>query len=162
MSHENHRYLRTGLSFGLASGAITTLGLIVGLSSGTNNRNVVLAGILTIAIADALSDAVGIHLSVESNQDSTPQQIWISTISTFLSKFIFALSFVVPFVFLILQDALWVSIIWGFTLVIAISVYLARANNEPIWKPVCEHVLITALVVILTNYVGEYIAYLLY
>ncbi|UCE51174.1 MAG: hypothetical protein JSV31_18140 [Desulfobacterales bacterium] len=44
--------LRTGISFGLTSAVITTLGLMVGLHSGTHSKIVVLAGILTIAIAD--------------------------------------------------------------------------------------------------------------
>ena len=45
--------LRTGISFGLTSAVITTLGLMVGLHSGTHSKIVVLAGILTIAVADA-------------------------------------------------------------------------------------------------------------
>ena len=48
-----------GLSFGLTSGIITTLGLMVGLYSGTHSRLAVLGGILTIAIADSFSDALG-------------------------------------------------------------------------------------------------------
>jgi len=55
--------LKTGFSFGLTSGIITTLGLIVGLNSSTRSKLVVLGGILIIAIADAFSDAFGIHVS---------------------------------------------------------------------------------------------------
>ena len=51
----NHS-LRVGLSFGLTSGVITTLGLIVGLASGTESKLAVIGGIITIAVADALSD----------------------------------------------------------------------------------------------------------
>ena len=40
--------LRTGVSFGLTSAVITTLGLMIGLHSGTHSRIVVLSGILTI------------------------------------------------------------------------------------------------------------------
>ena len=57
---------RTGLSFGLTSGIITTLGLIVGLNGSTHSKFAVIGGILTIAIADAFSDALGIHVSQES------------------------------------------------------------------------------------------------
>ena len=58
--------LRIGFSFGLTSGIITTLGLMVGLHAGTHSRLAVIGGILTIAIADAFSDALGIHISEES------------------------------------------------------------------------------------------------
>ena len=54
--------IKIGFSFGLTSGIITTLGLIVGLNSGTRSRLAVVGGVLTIAIADAFSDASGIHL----------------------------------------------------------------------------------------------------
>ena len=54
--------LRTGISFGLTSAVITTLGLMVGLNSGTHSKIAVLAGILTIAIGDAFSDSLGVHV----------------------------------------------------------------------------------------------------
>jgi hypothetical protein len=41
--------LRTGLSFGLTSGIITTLGLMVGLHAFSGSKLVVVGGILTIA-----------------------------------------------------------------------------------------------------------------
>ena len=50
--------LKTGFSFGLTSGVITTLGLMVGLNAGTHSRLAVIGGIVTIAVADALSDAL--------------------------------------------------------------------------------------------------------
>ena len=58
--------IKVGFSFGLTSGIITTLGLMIGLNSSTNSSIVVIGGILTIAIADSLSDAIGIHIAEES------------------------------------------------------------------------------------------------
>ena len=55
---------RTGASFGLTSGVLTTLGLIVGLYAGTHSKLAVMGGIFTIAIADALSDALGRRLVI--------------------------------------------------------------------------------------------------
>jgi len=55
--------VKVGLSFGLTSGVVTAVGLMVGLHSGTHSRLAVIGGILTIAVADAFSDALGIHLS---------------------------------------------------------------------------------------------------
>ena len=68
--------LRTGISFGLTSAVITTLGLMVGLHSGTHSRIVVLAGILTIGVADAFSDALGIHISEEAENIHSAKEIW--------------------------------------------------------------------------------------
>jgi len=58
---------RTGLFFGATSGVITTLGLITGLNAGTRSITAVLGGILVIAVADSMSDALGIHLAEEAD-----------------------------------------------------------------------------------------------
>jgi putative Mn2+ efflux pump MntP len=54
-------WLRTGISFGFTSAVVSILGLMVGLYCGTSSKTVILAGVLIIAIADASSDALGIH-----------------------------------------------------------------------------------------------------
>ncbi|WP_083186783.1 VIT1/CCC1 transporter family protein, partial [Dissulfuribacter thermophilus] len=150
--------LKTGISFGLTSGTITTLGLIVGLHSGTHSKIVVIGGIITIAIADAFSDALGIHVSEESENIHTQKQIWASTIVTFLSKFIFAFTFLIPLVFLPLEKAILVSIAWGFSVLTMLSYILAKAQREKPWKIILEHLLIVMVVIAITHYIGDWIA----
>jgi VIT1/CCC1 family predicted Fe2+/Mn2+ transporter len=147
--------LKTGLSFGLTSGIITTLGLIVGLNAGTGSRLTVIGGILTIAIADAMSDALGIHISEEAERKHTTREIWESTISTFITKFVFAITFIVPVLLLPLGIAIIVSIIWGLLLLGAFSFYIAKAQKDPASKIIAEHVLIAILVIVATNYIGS-------
>jgi len=67
--------IRKGFSFGLTSGIITTLGLIVGLHSGTHSALVIIGGILVIAVADAMSDALGIHVSEEFENKHSAKEI---------------------------------------------------------------------------------------
>ena len=155
----NHS-IKTGFSFGLTSGIITTLGLMVGLSSGTNSKSVVIAGILTIAIADSFSDALGIHISEESECKHTHYEIWQSTVSTFLSKFIFALTFLIPVLLLDLNYALIVSIIWGFSVLGILSYNMAISQKEKPSKVIFEHIMIAVLVVVSTYYAGILINYL--
>jgi len=147
--------LRTGISFGLTSAVITTLGLMVGLHSGTHSKLVVLAGILTIAIADAFSDALGIHISKESDNTQTTKQIWIATLSTFLAKFLFAMTFVVPVVYFTLSAAIVVSLIWGLSILTLLSYIIAKSKSEPPWKIVGEHLMIAILVIGITHWVGD-------
>ena len=52
----------TALGFMAAHCRRATLGLMVGLHAGTHSMPAVLGGILTIAVADAMSDALGIHV----------------------------------------------------------------------------------------------------
>ncbi len=149
--------LRTGFSFGLTSAVITTLGLMVGLNSGTHSRFVVIGGILTIAVADALSDALGIHVSEEAEDRHTTREIWESTIATFMSKFIFALTFIIPLLFFTLPTAILVNIIWGLLLLGIFSFQIAKEQRRNPWKIIAEHVIIALAVVIIAHYVGVWI-----
>lgn len=150
--------LKTGLSFGLTSGVITTLGLLVGLASGTESRLAVLGGIFTIAIADAFSDALGIHISEESEGVHAPREIWQSTFATFFAKFFFALTFAVPVLLFNLSVATTVAVLWGFLLLGVASFLIARAGKIAPWKIIGEHLLIAAVVVVATHFLGRQIA----
>lgn len=149
--------LRTGISFGLTSAVITTLGLMVGLHSGTHSREVVLAGILTIAVADAFSDALGIHISEEAENNHTEKEIWASTITTFFTKFFFAMSFSVPVLFLSLSSAIVVALIWGLSLLTILSYLIGKKQSTQPWKIVIEHFLIAIVVIGITHLLGDWI-----
>ena len=153
----NHS-VRIGFSFGLTSGIITTLGLMVGLNSGTHSKLVVIGGVLTIAKADAFSDALGIHISEESENKHTTKEIWESTIATFVSKFAFALTFIIPVLLFSLTTAIYVSILWGFTMLGLFSFYIAKEQGVKPWKVVIEHLVIALAVIIITHYAGDWIA----
>jgi len=149
--------LKTGIGFGLTSGIITTLGLMVGLHSGSRSKLLVIGGILTIAIADAFSDALGIHVVEESEGKHTHREIWESTIYTFLSKFIFALTFIVPLLIFQLSLAVIVSVIWGLSLLVLFNLYIASGQRVSKWKVVGEHLLITLVVIVITHYLGNWV-----
>jgi len=112
---------------------------------------------LTIAIADAFSDALGIHISEESENIHTVKQIWAATIATFFAKLIFALTFTVPVLLLPLDIAIIVSIIWGLAIMTVLSYAIAPSQNERPWKAVGEHLMIAVIVIIITHYVGDLI-----
>ena len=146
---------RKGVGFGLTSGVITTLGIMIGLHSGTHSKLAVLVGIIVLAIADALSDAIGIHVSEEAEMEHTTKELWQTAFFTFLSKLLFALTFIVPIMFLELFSAILVSIFWGLSLITVFSFYMARSQKQNTYKIIAEHVLITALVVLSAHYLGD-------
>ncbi|MEE9200190.1 MAG: VIT1/CCC1 transporter family protein [Candidatus Brocadiales bacterium] len=153
----NHS-IRTGLSFGLTSGIITTLGVIVGLHSSTHSRIAVLGGILIIAIADASSDALGIHIAEEFENTHTEKEIWQSTVSTFLFKFVCALTFVVPVILLDFHTAIVVSVVWGLSVLSILSYIIAREQNKKPWLIIGEHLLVAVAVICATHYIGDWIS----
>lgn len=150
--------IKIGVCFGLTSGIITTLGLMVGLHSGTHSTLAVIGGVLTIAIADAFSDALGIHISQESQDGKKIKEIWESTFSTFFAKLFIALSFLVPILLLQLSEAIVVSVLWGLLLLGILSFVISRDEKEKSWKVVLEHVGIALTVIFITHFVGDWIA----
>ena len=149
---------RTGLFFGATSGVITTLGLITGLNAGTQSITAVLGGIFVIAVADSMSDALGIHLAEEANPATDHQHVWQATITTFLTKFVFTLSFAVPLLLLPLGPAVIASILWGMLVIIVLSYFLARSQNQSPWFIILEHLGIAILVVVLSQLIGVWVA----
>lgn len=147
--------LKTGICFGLTSGVITTLGLMVGLHSFTGSKFIIIGGILTIAIADAFSDSLGIHLSEESEGEHSEKEIWESTISCFFTKFLCALTFIVPTFFLELQTAIYISVIYGLVLLAILSYHIAMEQEAKPWKVIAEHLVIALIVVSVAHYVGD-------
>jgi len=149
---------KTGLAFGLTSGVITTLGVLIGLGTATHLKLAVIAGILTVAISDAFSDALGIHISQESSNNNSHKQIWEATFATFSTKLLVALTFLIPVLTFDLTTAIKIDLAWGLLLITAFNFYLAKSRNESPIKIIAEHLGITILVITITYYVGKLIA----
>ena len=149
---------KKGISFGITSGVITTLGMIVGVNASTSSRLAVIAAIVAIAIADAFSDAVAMHVSEESEGVHSRKDVWEATMATFLAKFIFALTFVIPIWFLSLEIAVVVDIIWGFLIMTVFNILLARAQKESPLRMVIEHLAIAIVVILITFIVGSFLS----
>ncbi|WP_293444796.1 hypothetical protein [Persephonella sp.] len=149
--------IKKGVGFGLTSGIITTLGMLIVLSAVSESKTVVLGGILSIAIADAASDAMGMHISEESHERAESKHIWQATISTFISKFIFAVTFLIPILTLNLDKTVIVSLIWGFFLIGIFSYKIAKDRNENPFTAVAEHTTIAVIVLAVIHFTGNLI-----
>jgi len=148
---------RTGVFFGATSGVITTIGLIAGLHAGTESRVAVLGGILVVGFADAMSDAMGIHLAQEADPDSTDEHIWAATIWTFITKLVVALSFALPVIWFPLSLAVAISVGWGLIVITLLSAVLARIQKVRTLHVISEHLIIAIFVVALSHYIGVWV-----
>jgi len=146
-----------GIAFGLTSGVITTLGFIVGMESATGSRLAVIAGILTISLSDALSDALGMHLSEESRLDEKSASIWMISLYTFLAKLLFSLVFLIPVLSLDLASAVRFSVVFGVLLIMILASIVAYRRKESWLKQSIGNGLL-AIVVVITSYFLGHIA----
>ncbi|MCS6824537.1 MAG: hypothetical protein NZ529_09590 [Cytophagaceae bacterium] len=149
--------IEVGLSFGLTSGVITTVGLMVGVYSGTQSKAAVLASIFTIAISDAMSDALGIHIAEESENVHSQKEIWVATLTTFLSKFVVSSSFVLPLLILDIQKAVIVNILYGIVLITVYNFWVGKKQPSKTLSIILEHLFIAIVVVVVSYWVGTWI-----
>lgn len=130
---------------------------MVGLHSGTHSKIAVIGGVLTIAIADAFSDALGIHIAEEAKNKHTAAEIWGSTVFTFLFKFFTALTFIVPVLLFSIGKAIVIGIIWGMALLGIFSFYIAKERGGKKWKIIAEHLTIALIVIAIAHLAGDWI-----
>jgi vacuolar iron transporter family protein len=143
-----------GFGFGLTSGVITTLGIIMGLYTGSSSFYVVLSGVISIAVADALSDSLGIHVSEEVDNRKTEKEVWVATFATLGSKFFVALTFLIPLFIVPLGWAVGIDIVWGSVLLSLFSYYIARERKMPALHIILEHLFIMLAVIVVTHVIG--------
>jgi len=151
-------HIRSAIGFGLTSSIITTIGLMVGLYAGTQLKIAVIGGILTIAVADALSDALAMHISEESEGRHSGKEIWASTIATLVAKFFFAIIFLVPVLLLELETAIMASVAMGLILIAGFSYWIALQQKKNPVGVAAEHLAIAMVVVAATFFLGNWIA----
>ncbi len=163
MARRYSHQLTTAISFGLTSGVITALGMIVGLNSATSSKLAVVAGIIVMAIADGLADAAGLHVAEETEVGKggvkhTPKEVWLTTLFTFLSVSGFILTFAVPVLIFPLKTAVALAIAWGFLLLILLNFYTAKIKKESPIRVISEHILVALFVIIACHWVGHLVA----
>lgn len=140
--------VKKGVGFGITSGVITTVGMVVALYFLSGDKVVITGAILSIAIADSVSDALGIHISEESDKTKDKKHIWGATLWTFFSKFLITISFLFPIFLFQLEVAIYASLLWGYFLLTTISIKIARDRGENIFNTVTEHVLAMSVVIV--------------
>ena len=117
-----------------------------------------LAGVVTIALADSLSDALGIHMAEESEGVHRPSEVWASTVVTFAAKLVMALTFVIPIALLPLDTATIVAAVWGAVALIFLSIGQARGRGVDPAPVVLEHLVAGALVVLASFVIGTWVS----
>jgi VIT1/CCC1 family predicted Fe2+/Mn2+ transporter len=143
-------------SMGATAGIITSMGLIAGLTQSDSMRQTTIAGLLIIAIADNISDSLGIHIYKES-EGASRRAILSATFGNFLLRFVLVLSFILIVLFLPALQALVVASIWGLTLLVLLSYSIAIAKNTTVRVEIIWHVVVALLVIFGSKLLGGFI-----
>jgi VIT1/CCC1 family predicted Fe2+/Mn2+ transporter len=146
----------TRYSFGATSAIVTSLAFIVGLSRNPNPKPTIIGSLLVIAVADNLSDSLGIHVYQES-QLLNYKVVRVSTFFNFFTRFLVMLIFMLLVAFLQIHYAVILSIVYGISLLSVMSYFIAREQKVNPYRAILQHVAITAVVVLISNFLGQWI-----
>jgi vacuolar iron transporter family protein len=147
----------TKYSFGATSAIATSLAFIVSLSGSPEPRTPIIGALLVLAVADNITDSLGIHVFQESDQKSR-KVVNASTLSNFATRLVLVLSFVAIVYVLPIGVAVAASIVWGVAVLTGLSYLISTEQAESPIHAILQHVAIAALVVVSSLIMREWIA----
>jgi len=142
---------------GSSAAVITSASLIVGLASARAGKGPILGGLLTFALADNISDSLGIRLYKES-EGCGERRSRLATALNFLSRLLVSFSFAAIVLLLPAAQATIVGIAWAFVLLALISYSIARSTRDEPVTVIIRHGLIAVIALGLSQCVGYLIA----
>ena len=143
-------------SFGAVSAVITCLALITSFDTTKASKLCVIGSLCVIALADNISDTLGIHIYQEG-EFSSFRKVWRGTVSNFVARVCVIFVFILFVLLLPPLVAVVCSIVYGFLILVIISYLVAQKRNVNPNMVIGEHILIAILVLA----VSKYIAYLI-
>lgn len=146
----------TKFSFGSTSAIITNMSIIIGLDTASNARLAIIGSLLVIAIADNISDSLGIHIFQES-EGLGQKKVWLQTITNFFSRLVISVGFMLIILVLPLKIAVITSLVYGL-LILSIVSYMISLNKKisPV-SSILEHLTIALGIIFLSNFFGNLI-----
>lgn len=143
--------------FGSTAAIITNVSLIVGLGSAQTGKGPIIGGLLTIAIADNISDSLGIHMYKEAEGHGTKLSL-LATALNFVARLLVSLSFVAIVLGLPGPQAMAISVVWGLTLLTFISYLITRKRCQNPVLEIIKHLVVAVVVIVLSRYAGRFVS----
>jgi len=141
------------ISFGGPAAIVTSTGVIVGLRSATMGKAAIAGSLLILALADNLTDSLGLHIYQES-QRPPPREAFLTTIANFLTRLLLAASFVALVLIVPSPHVVYVSILWGLALLAALSFAIARLRKVSAASEIIKHCAVALTVIALSQLTG--------
>jgi vacuolar iron transporter family protein len=144
----------SSLSFGGTAAIVTSLALMVGLDAATATKSTIVSGLLIVALADNLTDALSMHIYQESERRLQAQDAFRATLGNFVTRLLLALTFVLLVWLLPLGSAIVLSAAWGFLLLLALTWALARERKVSFVSEAFKHIAAALAVILVSRGVG--------
>ena len=145
------------ISFGGTAAVVTSMGLIFGLEAAASSRQTIVAALLIVAVADNLTDSLSVHVYQEAERLQGREALR-STVANFVTRLLFALSFVGLAAVLPRSLLLLVAPAWGFALLAWLTYLIARARGAPVGWEIAKHFVVALIVLGVSRWLGTWIS----
>lgn len=145
------------VSFGGTAAIVTSVALIFGLDAATATKSTIVSGLLIVALADNLTDALSMHVYQESERRLEPHDAFLATWSNFLARLLLALTFVLLVVVFPIASAVVASAVWGLLLLVALTWAIARERKVSFAVELGKHCGAALAVIAASRGIGAFI-----
>jgi VIT1/CCC1 family predicted Fe2+/Mn2+ transporter len=139
--------------FGSTAAIITNISLIVGLGSAKAGKGPILGSLLTIALADNISDSLGIHVYKETEGNEERLSL-LATILNFSARLFVSLTFIGIVLLFSRARSIPVAIAWGLLLLVILSWLINRTTKRNSLMEIIKHVAVAVVVIALSHSIG--------
>lgn len=146
----------TNVSYGGTAGIVTSMSLIIGLDSASASTAAIVSGLLIVALADNLTDALSIHIYQES-EHLAPREAFRSTVTNFAARLLVSLTFVLFVLLLPMASAILAVVAWGLCLIVALTTIIARERKANVAVEIAKHVSVALVVILASKAIGSWI-----
>lgn len=146
----------TRISFGGTAAIATSMALIVGLDAANAGRAIIISALLIAAVADNLTDSLSVHMYQESER-LDQKEAFVGTVANFVTRFVVCLSFVLIIALLRGHAAVIGGIVWGMSLLAALSCFLARHRKVSATAEVAKHLAVALVIILVSKSIGHWI-----
>ena len=146
----------TRISFGGTAAIVTSMALIAGLDAAKAGRTTMLSALLIAAVADNLTDSLSVHMYQESER-LEEREAFVGTLTNFATRFIVCLSFVLIVALFREHAAAVGGIVWGMSLLTALTYILARHRQVSAMSEVGKHLAVATVIIFVSKSIGHWV-----
>lgn len=147
----------TRISFGGTAAIVTSMALMAGLEAANAARATEVSALLIAAVADNLTDSLSVHMYQES-EGLERREIFVGTLSNFATRLVVCLTFVLMAALLARHTAAVAGIVWGLSLLSALSYMLARQRQVSALSEVGKHLAVALVIIFVSKSIGQWIS----
>lgn len=148
----------TDLTFGVTSGLMTAVGILIGVYSANPSKLFVASALLALAISDSPSEAFAMYNS-KISEGSSPAMAMKYALCAMSGNIIIPLVFLLPLFFLTLSATVSFNLILAAVILITLSTAHSLANQESVFKNVSKNLLLAVGIVVAAHLAGNFVAW---